>query len=68
MSTMTSPVLRAEDRCDRCDAQAFVLVRLSSGRDLQFCVHHYTAHATALAPLADEIVDESSRLFQSPGR
>lgn len=68
MTTVTSPVLGAEDRCDRCGAQAFVLVRLTSGLDLQFCVHHYTAHSEALASLTDEVVDESSRLFESHGR
>lgn len=68
MTTVTSPVLGAEDRCDRCGAQAFVLVRLTSGLDLQFCVHHYTAHSEALSALSDEIIDESSRLFDSHSR
>jgi hypothetical protein len=61
--TAPAAVLSAEDRCDRCEAQAFVLVRLRSGRALQFCVHHYTAHARALATVSDEVIDESSRLF-----
>lgn len=65
MSTTTAPArLGAEDRCDRCGAQAYVLVRLRSGKALQFCVHHYTAHSQALAPVTSEIVDESSRLYE----
>jgi len=68
MTTTATPVLGTEDRCDRCGAQAYVLVRLRTGQDLQFCVHHYTAHAAALEPLTSEVVDESSRLFEASGR
>ena len=60
--------LSAADRCDRCGAQAYVLVRLHTGRDLQFCVHHYTAHSKALAPVTEQVVDESSRLFEATAR
>lgn len=64
-TTSTAPaLLSAEDRCDRCEAQAYVLVRLHSGKALQFCVHHYTAHSAALAAVSQEVVDESSRLYQ----
>lgn len=68
MTTLATPMLAADDRCDRCGAQAYVLVRLHSGLDLQFCVHHYTAHSKALQPLALEVVDESSRLFEATPR
>lgn len=68
MTTSAIPVLGSEDRCDRCGAQAYVLVRLNSGRDLQFCVHHYAAHSKALAPLTNEVIDESSRLFEASAR
>ncbi|MEI2718392.1 MAG: hypothetical protein V9E98_15620 [Candidatus Nanopelagicales bacterium] len=68
MPTTVTPVLAADDRCDRCGAQAYVLVRLHSGLDLQFCVHHYTAHSQALQPLVLEVVDESSRLFEATAR
>ena len=65
MTTATAPTqLGTHDRCDRCGAQAYVLVRLKSGNDLQFCAHHYTAHSDALAPFADEVVDESHVLLQ----
>jgi len=67
MSTITAPAqLGVEDRCDRCGAQAYVLVRLNSGSALQFCAHHYAANAKALAPLTAEVVDESSRLLKPP--
>ncbi|MCH9720107.1 MAG: hypothetical protein K0U60_09600 [Actinomycetia bacterium] len=65
MTTVTAPAqLGMQDRCDRCGAQAYVLVRLKTGSALQFCAHHYTEHSTALQPLADEIVDESHLLLQ----
>jgi hypothetical protein len=34
-------VLTAQDRCDQCSAQAYVLVDGISG-SLLFCAHHYT--------------------------
>ena len=65
MSTVTAPAkLGTQDRCDRCGAQAYVLVRLKSGSALQFCAHHYTEHSAALKPMADEIIDESHLLLQ----
>jgi hypothetical protein len=65
MTTATAPAqLTATDRCDRCGAQAFVLVRLHSGLDLQFCAHHYAQHASALQPLADQVIDDTRRLLQ----
>ncbi len=65
MTTATALTqLGTQDRCDRCGAQAYVLVRLKTGKDLQFCAHHYTAHSAALAPLADEVVEESHVLLQ----
>lgn len=39
--------LLATDRCDRCGAQAFVLVVIE-GTDLLFCAHHYREHAPKL--------------------
>jgi hypothetical protein len=68
MTTTAPSVLSPDDRCDRCGAQAYVLVRLHTGRDLQFCVHHYTAHSKALAPVTEQVVDESSRLFEATAR
>ena len=40
-TTLTAPTLSAEERCDRCGAQAYVRVLLPGGADLQFCGHHW---------------------------
>lgn len=62
MTTISAqPQLTAQDRCDQCGAQAYVRVTLNSGV-LLFCSHHARRHATALADVALEIVDESDRL------
>ncbi len=52
----TPPVLTAQDRCDRCGAQAFVRVVLPSG-ELLFCGHHGRVHAEALARVALSVED-----------
>jgi len=58
MSTLTQPSpLTASDRCDRCGAQAYVKVVLTSGGDLLFCGHHAKAHLDKVRPLAESIVD-----------
>lgn len=49
--------LTLQDRCDRCNAQAFVLVKGVSG-ELLFCGHHFTKHEDALYNWAYDIVDE----------
>ncbi len=54
--TKTSP-LTASDRCDRCGAQAYVHVELTSGGDLYFCGHHSKAHLEKVRPLAAHIWD-----------
>lgn len=52
VETIAAAPLTLLDRCDRCDAQAFVRVALSSleGRrsELLFCGHHYAKHEPAL--------------------
>jgi hypothetical protein len=64
MTTTLAPAtsLSATDRCDRCGAQAYVRVVLAAGGDLLFCSHHWSRHAAALRPLAQEIRDETHRL------
>jgi hypothetical protein len=47
MDTMTSPVLTAADRCDRCAAQAYVAYEIA-GMALMFCAHHNRDHGPAL--------------------
>ena len=54
--------LTATDRCDRCGAQAYVRVLLSSRLELLFCAHHNRQYASALANIAVEIQDETMRL------
>jgi hypothetical protein len=49
--------LKISDRCDRCNAQAFVLVKMVAG-ELMFCGHHYAKHQTTLDKMAFEIIDE----------
>ena len=56
-----SPTLSAADRCDRCGAQAYVRVVLSSG-DLLFCGHHAKAYEDKLREKAVDWVDETGTL------
>jgi hypothetical protein len=58
--------LTAADRCDRCGAQAYVRVVLSSGSDLLFCAHHARKHEESLKKVASDIQDETSKLQESP--
>nr|WP_313404709.1 hypothetical protein [Aeromicrobium sp.] len=61
-ATAEFPALTTADRCDRCGAQAFVRVELSSGADLVFCGHHARQHETRLREIAVDYRDESDRL------
>ncbi|MDP4014435.1 MAG: hypothetical protein U0990_05095 [Candidatus Nanopelagicales bacterium] len=66
MDTATTVTeLSAADRCDRCGAQAYVRVLLTSGQDLIFCAHHFSEHSTVLSGIAAEVIDESHRLAQN---
>jgi hypothetical protein len=65
-TTLTAPELSATDRCDRCNAQAYVRVVLPGGTDLQFCGHHWSRHEDALRPKAEHIIDETHRLSDNP--
>lgn len=56
------PALDATDRCDRCGAQAYVRVELTSGFELLFCAHHAREHEDKLRDVAVSIHDESDRL------
>jgi hypothetical protein len=64
-TTLAGP-LTAADRCDRCGAQAYVRVLLSSGGELLFCAHHGREHAPALTERSATIQDETERLRQTP--
>jgi hypothetical protein len=63
-TTLTAPELSGTDRCDRCGAQAYVRIVLTSGTDLQFCGHHWSRHEEALRPKAERIIDETHRLSE----
>ena len=54
--------LTAMDRCDRCGAQAYLRVELSSGGELLFCAHHETQQQEKLNQVAARIQDGASRL------
>ena len=62
----SGPSLTAEDRCDRCGAQAYIRVELSTGGELLFCAHHGREHADKLRSVALNIYDESQRLAETP--
>jgi hypothetical protein len=53
------------DRCDVCDAQAYVHVKGVSG-ELMFCGHHFKkADSEKLQAFAFEIIDERDRLIEN---
>lgn len=62
MSTQVLETLSAADRCDRCGAQAYVRVTLTSGGELLFCGHHGRAHSAKLSQVALKIHDETDKL------
>ncbi|RJK96283.1 DUF7455 domain-containing protein [Vallicoccus soli] len=69
MTTTLAPsgALTAQDRCDRCGAQAYVRVVLASGGELLFCAHHGRKYDEGLRKVAVDIQDESDRLDTTPG-
>jgi hypothetical protein len=63
-------ILNALDRCDSCSAQAYVMVKGSTG-ELLFCGHHYDkimnnpdAYIKMMAFML-EVVDERERLVET---
>ena len=50
-------VLNLQDRCDKCNAQAFVLIKLMHG-ELMFCGHHFNEYELNIRDSAYEIIDE----------
>lgn len=49
-------------RCDRCSAQAYFEVTLTSGGKLLFCSHHYAKNRSSLLPVSTKVRDESKKL------
>lgn len=62
MSATITEGLTTADRCDRCGAQAYLRVTLTSGGELLFCGHHGKAHSAKLSQVALKIHDETSKL------
>lgn len=61
-STIEATPLTAADRCDRCNAQAYVRVVLNGGSELLFCAHHYSKFSVSLKASARAIHDETHKL------
>ncbi|MCY7396529.1 MAG: hypothetical protein LH468_10325 [Nocardioides sp.] len=68
MTTAVAPssALTAQDRCDRCGAQAYLRVELQSGGELLFCAHHAREHGDKLKEIAATVVDETHKLSPTP--
>ena len=68
MTTAVAPrtPLTAEDRCDRCGAQAYLRVELAGGGDLLFCAHHAREHGDKLREIAVSVHDETDKLTDMP--
>lgn len=66
MTTAVATELKATDRCDQCNAQAYIRVVLETGGELLFCAHHGRRHEPKLRPIATTWHDETGRL-QDPG-
>ncbi len=68
MNTALAPSapLTAEDRCDRCGAQAYLRVALQAGGELMFCAHHAREHEDKLKEVAVTVVDETHKLHGTP--
>ena len=56
--------LTAVDRCDRCQAQAYVRATGVSG-ELYFCGHHFVGMEESLSKWAFEIIDEREKLVEN---
>jgi len=61
MTDVRTNVLKQSDRCDRCAAQAFVLVNFMEG-ELFFCGHHFSDHELMLREKGYEIIDERYKI------
>lgn len=58
--------LTAQDRCDRCGAQAYLRVELVSGSELLFCAHHAREHEQALISEGGLVItDERSKVSRA---
>jgi len=65
-SALASHPLTAQDRCDRCGAQAYIRVTMASGGELLFCAHHGHTYESKLREISVDFRDDSSRLVETP--
>lgn len=54
--------LNAQDRCDACQAQAYIRVTLVTFKELFFCAHHGHLYEAKLRPDSLDWLDESGAL------
>jgi hypothetical protein len=66
MTDVKTDDLKIADRCDRCQAQAFVLVNFMEG-ELYFCGHHFNDHELMLREKGYEIIDERYKINEKGG-
>ena len=68
---MTMVDLTTADRCDRCCAQAYVLlgvfVPTIGDRELLLCAHHYREHESELAHSGVRVLLDQRRELQQVG-
>ena len=66
---MTTLVLTAADRCDRCGTRAYVLVSVlvpnSGNHELLFCAHHYRQHEAKLLFSGARVLLDQRRQLQN---
>ena len=65
-AVVPSAALTANDRCDRCGAQAYLRVELAEGAELLFCAHHAREHGDKLREVAVIVHDETDKLAGAP--
>ncbi|MFF5939035.1 hypothetical protein [Streptomyces sp. NPDC012508] len=54
--------LTAQDRCDRCGAQAYIRAHFSQQHELLFCAHHGRRYQAALEQQIAKLHNETHRL------
>lgn len=63
--------LNATDRCDKCNAQAFVQIIVSftdrMDAEILMCGHHYRFHAPAVAAKGHLVNDQTHRINEKGG-
>jgi hypothetical protein len=61
--------LNLQDRCDRCQAQAFVRASIlteTGPSELLFCGHHFSKYEPKLREIALSVQDERQRINEKP--